>query len=161
MPDGDVGRWEGPQPVSHSSVGGALGFGAAVIVTLRLRVVRVEAAVHRRPAARDASHSGPDVVLHLGLRLGLRVLRQREAAALPRRYRLYTHTHTRVVHVNASSTLIRLKGSCDSRTRSSKVKSGVEHLVSSLDSSRWESLEHGVWGLEVVSGLAGLMGDGT
>lgn len=47
------------------------------------------------------------------------------------------------------------------RTRSSKVKSGVEHRVSSLDSSRWESLEQGVWGLEVVSGLAGLMGDGT
>lgn len=47
------------------------------------------------------------------------------------------------------------------RTRSSKVKSGVEHRVSSLDSSRWESLEQGVWGLEAVSGLAGLMGDGT
>lgn len=47
------------------------------------------------------------------------------------------------------------------RTRSSKVKSGVEHRVSSLDSSRCESLEQGVWGLEAVSGLAGLMGDGT
>lgn len=46
-------------------------------------------------------------------------------------------------------------------TRSSKEKSGVEHRVSSLDSSRWESLEQGVWGLEAVSGLAGLMGDGT
>lgn len=46
-------------------------------------------------------------------------------------------------------------------TLSSKVKSGVEHRVSSLDSSRWESLEQGVWGLEVVSGLAGLIGEGT
>lgn len=47
------------------------------------------------------------------------------------------------------------------RTRSSKVKSGVEQRVSSLDRRRWESLEQGVWGLDVVSGLAGLMGDGT
>lgn len=86
MPDGDVGRWEKPRPVSHSSVSGALGFGPAVFVTLRLRIVRVEAAVHRRSAARDASHSGPHVWLNL--RLGLRVLWQREAAALPRRYRL-------------------------------------------------------------------------
>lgn len=43
-------------------------------------------------------------------------------------------------------------------TLSSKVKSGVEQRVSSLDSRRWESREHGVWGLEVASGL---MGDAT
>lgn len=86
MPDGDVGSWEGPQSVSRSSVSGALVFGTDVFVALRLRVVRVKTAVHRRSAARDASHSGPDVVLHLGLRL--RVLCQGEAAALPRRYRL-------------------------------------------------------------------------
>lgn len=47
------------------------------------------------------------------------------------------------------------------QTRSSKVKSGVEHLVSSLDSSLWESLEHGVLGLDEASGLGGLTGDGT
>lgn len=46
------------------------------------------------------------------------------------------------------------------RTRSSKVKSGVEHRVSSLDSSLWKSREQGVWGLEVASGLEGLMGEG-
>lgn len=55
----------------------------------------------------------------------------------------------------------KLRRSHGATVLSSKVKSGVEHLVSSLDSSRWESLEQGVWGLEVVSGLAGLIGDGT
>lgn len=44
---------------------------------------------------------------------------------------------------NPSRTFVRAQRSTV-RTRSSKVKSGVEHLVSSLDSSRWESLEHGV-----------------
>lgn len=45
--------------------------------------------------------------------------------------------------------------------RSSKEKSGVEQRVSSLERRRWESREQGVWGLEVVSGLGGLRGEGT
>ena len=40
------------------------------------------------------------------------------------------------------------------------MKSGVEQRVSSLDRSLCESREQGVWGLEVASGLAGLMGEG-
>lgn len=41
------GTWAGPQPVSHSSVGRALVFGAAVVVIKRLRVIRVEPSVRR------------------------------------------------------------------------------------------------------------------
>lgn len=99
----------------------------------------------------------------VALRLGLRgrVFWQREAAALPRRYRLQTEN---ILYITDRAALLRLEiisAVVAAHTRSSKVKSGVEHRVSSLDSSRWESLEQGVWGLEVVSGLAGLMGDGT
>lgn len=44
------GAGPGPPSVSHSSVGGGLVFGAAVVVTGRLCVVRVEPAERRRSA---------------------------------------------------------------------------------------------------------------
>lgn len=55
----------------------------------------------------------------------------------------------------------KLRRSHGATVRSSKEKSGVEQRVSSLDSRRCESREQGVWGLDVVSGLGGLRGEGT
>lgn len=72
---------------SHSSVGGRLVFGAAVVVTRQVHVVWIQSSVGCS-ATWDAAHSGPDDVI--ALRLGLRVFWQREASTFPRRHRLET-----------------------------------------------------------------------